>query len=623
VWLAAALLLAAMFLLLLCSVREDALTYDENPHITAGYAYLRFRDARLNAEHPPLLKMLAAAPLLPLPLHFPLTHPAWQDDLDRQWTLARVFLYESGNDPHRIAARARLAPIVLTVTLGLVLFLWARRWAGDGTALLALFLYAFSPTVLAHGRYVTTDVPAAFGVALAGFSFTRFLAVPSRPAALAAGLALGTALLCKFSTVLLVPLLAALACLWLVLEPTRRTRYLAGLGIIGVSAALLVLLPYLWMTAQYPPEQQLQDTYFRAHRAYFRSWDGEPAPADFARLAQDRTRDLRACAHGLRPLRQCPADLAIFLADKPIVRAWVQYLMGLAQVVLHVRAGHITPTYFLGEVSERGRWSYFPVVYAIKEPLPFHLLTALALFLALARVGSSAWGVRPLLRWLRSHPAETLMLSWLALYWGVALQANVNMGVRHLLPAFPFTILLVAREVGQWRGGVQDPCRHTRILSVIKRGTVALLLLWQCVSVLRTYPSFLAYFNEAVGGPEGGMNYTVDSDLDWGQDLRRLRAFVDTHRIDRIAVDYFGTSPPRYELGQRYLPWRSALGPYQGWLAVSAYALQTAQGRRNAPEQTYAWLRGITPVAKVGHSIFVYDLRDIRPAEELAVTPAH
>jgi hypothetical protein len=131
------------------------------------------------------------------------------------------------------------------------------------------------------------DVPAALGVALTGISFSRFLAAPSRPSALMAGLALGTALLGKFSTVLLVPLWASLVCLWLVLEPQGRARYLAGLGMIGVSAALLVLLPYLWMTAHYPPEQQRRD-------AYFTFWGGEQAHADFAHLAQDRTRDLRA-----------------------------------------------------------------------------------------------------------------------------------------------------------------------------------------------------------------------------------------------------------------------------------------------------------------------------------------
>jgi 4-amino-4-deoxy-L-arabinose transferase-like glycosyltransferase len=458
-----------MFLLLLGSVQEDALTSDEPMHITAGYASLRFRDARLNPEHPPLLKMLAAVPLLALRLHFPLTSPAWQEGLNDQWTTSELFLYSSGNDPHRIAALARLGPIVLTVVLGLVLFAWTRRWARSTAALLSLGLYVWSPTVLAHGRLVTTDVAAAFGVALAGFAFIPFLTTPGGRAALRAGLTLGLALLCKFSTVLLVPWVAALTLVWIVPEPTRRARYLRGLAILAGSAALLVLLPYLWATADYPPDRQLRDTYF----TFFRVGGGPAgcagdasAEADFARLLRDRSCDLRACVSrppegGLPRLTRCPMELAIWLADKPVVRAWGQYLAGLLWTMHRVHTGGTAdfPFYFLGEVSASGSRACFPVVYAIKEALPWHLLSAWALLLALVRVWSSAWGVRPLLGWLRGHPAETCMLGWLVLYWGVAIQSNLNIGVRHLLPIFPFAMVLVARELSRWLARSPRPLR--------------------------------------------------------------------------------------------------------------------------------------------------------------------
>ena len=282
-----------------------------------------------------------------------------------------------------------------------------------------------------------------------------------------------------------------------------------------------------------------------------------------------------------------------------------------------MRAGHARPTYFLGEVSQARRWAYFPVLYAVKETLPFHLLTALALVLALRRLGSSAWGLQPLTGWLRSHPADTLMLGWLLLYWSVALRAHLYLGVRHLLPVFPFTILLVAREITPWLTRARAPIVRGRRPSAVKPVAVALLLLWQGLSVARAYPAFLAYFNEAGGGPGGGAWYAVDSNLDWGQDLRRLRAFADAHQLERLALDYFGTASPRHELGARYLPWRSALGPYTGWLAVSATTFHTAQGQRDAtvpyrPEEAYAWLRGHTPVAAIGGSILVFDLRALR-----------
>ncbi len=97
--------------------------------------------------------------------------------------------------------------------------------------------------------------------------------------------------------------------------------------------------------------------------------------------------------------------------------------------------------------------------------------------------------------------------------------------------------------------------------------------------------------------------------------MRRLRAFVETHHIDQIAVDYFGGGSPAYELGERYLPWASAKGVYRGWVAVSVGLLSFAQARwdqalDHPAAEEYAWLRGKEPVARIGYSIVVFDLRD-------------
>lgn len=613
-------LLLGMLSIMIGSSREDAFTYDEPEHITAGYSYLCFQDARLNPEHPPLIKMLAAAPLLMLELQFPLTSPEW---LNGQWEVANLFLYEAGNDPHLIAARARLLPIFLTVALGAILFIWTQRFAGALAGILALFFYVFSPTLLAHGRFVTTDVAAAAGVTIAGFALIRFLHHPSSHAALVSGLALGAALLCKFSTLVLAPLFAALVLLWIFLKPASLSRYLSGSVIITVGAALIVLLPYFWITARYPPEKQLWDTYF----TFFPMADGPAArmgdataEEDFAQLQQDRTRDLRACVsatmmerHTSR-LTRCPLELVIFLADKPLLRAVAQYLLGLVSVIQRTGAGGTFeyPFYFLGEVS-LSRWPhYFPVMYAIREPLALHIMTALALFLAITRVWSTRWNIPSTISWLRSHPAETLMLTWLTLYWGTAITANLNLGNRHLLPLFPFTIVLVAREVSQWlnRTPATPRLRRTQCAKGI---VVAAMLLWQSASVMRMYPSFMAYFNETIGGPDRGPDYVID--FDWGQDLIRLRNFIAAHQIEKIALDYFGTSSPAYELGEKFVPWRSAQGPPTGWLAVSALRLKIAQGQwppdlEHPVEDAYEWLRGKKPVAKIGYSIFVFDMQN-------------
>jgi hypothetical protein len=209
------------------------------------------------------------------------------------------------------------------------------------------------------------------------------------------------------------------------------------------------------------------------------------------------------------------------------------------------------------------------------------------------------------------------MLGCIALYWGITIDANLNIGVRHLLPVFPFTFALVSREIVHWLRHARDTSFPSLLAMDPKVLWVAILLVWHCTSVVLVYPSFLAYFNEAAGGPENGAHYVVDSNLDWGQDLRRLRAFVEAQVIEEIAVNYFGTSHERYELGEKFISWRSALGPPPGWLAVSATVLKVAQARwdpalGHKTEDSYQWLRGKEPVAKIGYSIFVYDLRSLR-----------
>jgi hypothetical protein len=425
--------------------------------------------------------------------------------------------------------------------------------------------------------------------------------------------------------VLLAPFFAALLLLWRWLEPACGRPYLVGGLLIGGSAALLIFLPYLWLTAHYPPERQVRD----AHVVLF-EYAGGPlgrtgaatVDEDMAALASDRLRDLRVCARRLAEahfahLPRCPAELVIFLADAPIIRALGAYLLGLLLTLWRASAGDVT--YFLGGVSASGWWSYFPVVYAIKEPLSFHLLTAVALLRAIAGGRSQFWRRQGLKAWLRCHPAEVLMLGWIVLYWGITLQANLQIGVRHLLPVFPFTMILVGRTIGRWVDPLPDTAAQPRAQSLGRSTVVAVVLLWQLVSVLRVYPSFLAYFHEAVGGPAGGSRYIGDSNLDWGQDLRRLRAFVDTHHMVPIAVDYFGGGSLTYELGAKAMPWRSAKGPPPGWLAVSATVLQLAQGHWHPalgwqPADAYEWLQGHVPVATIGYSIWVFDLR--RPREE-------
>ncbi|MCH8987090.1 hypothetical protein IIA94_02905, partial [Patescibacteria group bacterium] len=112
-YLAAFLLLAAMFFAAFFSLKQDSLTFDELAHIPAGYSYLTEKDYRLNPEHPPLVKDLAAIPLLFLDLNFPTSNTNWTQDDEpppwwKQFNVGTEFLYRSGNNPQQMIFWARL-----------------------------------------------------------------------------------------------------------------------------------------------------------------------------------------------------------------------------------------------------------------------------------------------------------------------------------------------------------------------------------------------------------------------------------------------------------------------------------------------------------------------------------
>ena len=176
----AALLLSIMFISAFTSYLGDSLTMDELSHIPAGYSYLSQKDFRINPEHPPLIKDLAAFPLLFLNLNFPSDSDAWNKDVNGQWAYGWELLYNSGNNPDQMIFWARLPMVFVLILLGWFLFYWTKKEFGNKVALLTLTLFTFSPNLLAHGRLVTTDVGATLGILLATYFWLEFLKKPSK-----------------------------------------------------------------------------------------------------------------------------------------------------------------------------------------------------------------------------------------------------------------------------------------------------------------------------------------------------------------------------------------------------------------------------------------------------------
>ena len=246
----AVILLGICFLFAFFSIRDMALTFDEVAHVPSGYSYLAFQDYRLNPEHPPLAKDISSIPLLFLNLNFPTDHPCWTEDVNGQWDCGEQFIFKSGNDPDQIIFWSRLPMIFLLVLLGWFIFFWVKKLGGNKPALLSLLLFSFSPTFLAHGRLVTTDIAAVLGFLIAIYFWLKFLKLPKLKNIFIAGIMLGIALCIKFSLILLIPLFAVVTVVYAYLKAKKISakiklilKYI-GLSIIaGMVALVLVVWP--------------------------------------------------------------------------------------------------------------------------------------------------------------------------------------------------------------------------------------------------------------------------------------------------------------------------------------------------------------------------------------------
>ena len=242
---AACALLVAFWLQMVLALPKLSATQDEVVHLPAGYTYWATRDFRLNPEHPPLAKLIAALPLLALKPKLDLTWPEWK--AAQQYTFGYGFLYT--NDADRLLFWGRI-PMTLLATLGaLIVFLWARDLFGKASGLFALGLVAFSPNLLAHGMLVTTDVPVAVFMTLALYLFWKQGQPPSLASSVAVGLATGAAMASKFSGAILALIIVAFS-LWRVFSARdwRRQGWVEArsLAVSGISALLLIQAAYLF-----------------------------------------------------------------------------------------------------------------------------------------------------------------------------------------------------------------------------------------------------------------------------------------------------------------------------------------------------------------------------------------
>jgi 4-amino-4-deoxy-L-arabinose transferase-like glycosyltransferase len=482
---------------------QESQTYDEAVYIAAGYSYWKTGDFRLNPEHPPLGKLLAAAPLLPLAPVLPLGDPAWRSA--DQYAFGARFLYHNRLPHDTILFAGRCATIAVTMLFALVLAIWIRRRASALAALVGLTLFAFDPNILAHGRYATNDLDLAFFLFLAVVLWNRALRRGGVADYALAGAAIGLAVCTKLSGVLAIPSVAILS----FMRAPQPKLLARGCAIALSAAAVTIGIVY--------------------HGAF----------ADYGSVIDDWRR--------------------------------------------HASGGQLA--YLFGSTFRHGRWYFYPAVFALKTPVGVFLATVVTAAVIICR--------------RRLAPESDVVLVPAAIYAIACLISPIDLGVRILLPIYPLLYALVALNLplGRWLAA--------------SIAAVALVI----AESAAIYPNYLAFFNVVSGGPTQGPRYLLDSNIDWGQDTKRLTAFLQTQGVRGACTAYFGLAYPFY-YGIVELPWPGYVNPsdvrkLNCMVAVSATWLY---GGPAIAGNTWGWLRSQTPFARVGYSIYVYDFRTHRPA---------
>jgi 4-amino-4-deoxy-L-arabinose transferase-like glycosyltransferase len=514
-----ALLLALMTALMWHSATVESQTYDEAVHLSAGYSYFRTGDFRMNPEHPPLTKLLQAAPLLAMNLALDTATEAWTKP--DSWAFSQRFVYHNTAPAARILLAGRAMTMLFALLLGCAVFYWTRSVAGPLAATIALALYTLDPNFIAHGHYITSDVAVSLAIFASVITWLRYLETGTRRALLFAAVALGLAVVTKFNALYLLPVHALVA----LLHPNKlplAKRLTATVATFAAAAAFIAI------------------TY------------GPATPRAF--LTNPRK------------------PLATLRDNHP-------YSLGVQFNIAHNTWKQ--PSYLLGEKHAGGKWRYFPVAFAVKTP---------AASLIAFGVLISALLLPPAL--LRRH---WLMLFYPAIYFGITMASDINLGLRHILPIYPFLYALAGIALSQ--------------LTTSRVPVLALLTAIATFETARIHPDHIAFFNLFAGGPDNGPHLLLDSNLDWGQDLLKLKAYLGAHGTNTVAFAYFGSAEPA-DFGIRVLGlpgvWDTAeIAKIDGYAAISMTNLYDVY----FDKPTYTWLRERTPAARIGRSILVYDLR--------------
>jgi hypothetical protein len=634
----AVVLLAVHWALAVQSLVRENPTVDEVVHLPAGICYWQAGDFALYHHNPPLIKMIAAIPAI---LSGARTDGLFDAKPLNKTAVAHEFARLNAADYFEIFTRSRLLMPTFSVVGGIVVFLWSRTLYGSIGGLLSLALWCFCPNILAHARLITTDVAAASLIVGATYVFWLYLRKPTWPRAVGAGLALGVVQLVKFSALLLYGLWPVLWLFYVLLawdhdRLGRRVARSIGHGICVVLLSVVVIDAGYGFKEVGTPLGQFPFMCRSLTRDRVPTPAGPQLPFDlFREVRAIRVNRFKGTLLESLPV-PLPREYLLGFDDQKLEAEGVPARAMDRSVPPDVLQGY--PVYLDGELRDRSWKSYYFFAMAYKVPEGTWLLVVASLaLLPFATRSRQAW----------ADELVVLTIPFVVLF-VMSVFTNINLGLRYVLPGFPF-LFISTGKVAAWVERMRGISRRNAT------SAVGLALAATVASTLMIHPHYLAYFNVVSGGPDQGSAHLIDSNLDWGQDLVNLKAWVDENAPgERVGLAYFGQVPPvifreRGEPLDWFLPpalpggWDKGpppryrqegvdKSPGPGLYAVSAslvrglpwrvydsYDPPGNPGRVWAPyeagKHAFSYFQRLKPIDKIGHSIFLYRITPEQAAD--------
>lgn len=597
--------------LLAFSATKHSPTLNEPAHLVAGLSHLETGCFDLYKVNPPLVRTVAATPLLFTDaavdwtgfFDFPGARPVFK--------MGTMFMEEYEQSAMPLFVLARLFCIPFSILGAVICYRWANDLYGPPSGLLAISMWCFSPNIIAHGQCITPDCGATALGLTASYLFWKWLKTPSICLTVYTGIGMGLALLAKSTWITLFILWPVSVILWQFGDgSSSRLNACKRVGSLFFifSVGLYVLnLGYGFEQSFYPLNS------YRFVSKCFTDFSNNlsitenpnsylgrvpiPLPKNFVLGLDLQKKDFEDFGRDS------------YLRGEFRNNGWVYYYM--YAILVKVPLGSIALVFMA--VWYRLKFKKHPEIRLSKEEKEYLLIRAQnpslqPILKPRKSLGWSNHSQSSLYQWITKkiflvieRDDIVLLLTPLAIFFLASIQTGINHHLRYVLPCFPFCFVF-AGQSAQWmvkRGNLQALMTLTSFLGMI-------------ASSMSVYPHCLSYFNELAGGATKGHYHLLNSNIDWGQDLLYLKDWIEQHPEARpMNVCYYGiygpeclgVDFPRPPVSNRVPNYR----PPPGWYAVSVNYLKGYEWR--APKYAYSYFEKYPPVSRAGYSIYIYHIK--------------